>query len=231
MHTRLLLTTTTVVGALLVGPLVESASSQATPDLAAFCEARSNAETTFISGDPESIEALLTTLETAAPPEVSDDAALVARGLAKKAEDAFKDKKFLAALNRIDVYTILNCGYTRIDVAGVDFAFEGIPATIPAGPTAFVFTNEAKKEQHEMLLLRRNEDVTDPAKRLLALREKKLEKKVDFISAASAGPGATQTSFTDLTPGRYIVTCFIPTRTGKHRPHWKEGMYAEFEVA
>ncbi len=49
-------------------------------------------------------------------------------------------------------------GAQVISVTGVDFAFEGIPAEIPAGPTSFEFTNEGEAA-HEMAVFKLGEGV------------------------------------------------------------------------
>lgn len=217
--------------ALVAAPFAGSAPAQGAGDLAAFCQTRAGIEAAFGSEDDQQITAALDSLKTNAPPEVAADATVIAAQLAKSVNKAFENKKFLAALERVDTFVLANCGFPEIDVVGIDYEFQAIPATIPAGTTAFKFTNEAPKEDHEMVIFRLKPGETIAAKQLLKLPEKKAEKLVDFVTASEAAPGHFQVGITDLTPGHYIVACFHPvggTKNGK--PHWVKGMLAEFDV-
>ncbi len=117
-------------------------------------------------------------------------------------------------------------------MTGVDYEFEGIPKEVPSGVAAFTFTNQAKKEDHEMVILRVNDDVHASAKKLLSMPEKKVQKKATFVGAAEAQPGQSQVTLPDLEAGRYVVACFVSTGGKKHgQPHWMRGMYDTFTVS
>ena len=81
------------------------------------------------------------------------------------------------------------------------------------------------------MIFRVNDGVKLSAKKLVALPQKKAEKKVTFVGAAFADPGGSQSSVTDLEPGRYIASCFLPVG-GKKKgaPHFTKGMFTEFEI-
>ena len=113
----------------------------------------------------------------------------------------------------------------------MDYEFDGLPDTVPAGITAFALTNDAPKEEYEIVIFRVNDGVNLSAKKLLSLPEKKVQQKVTFAGAAFAAPGETQTSVADLEPGRYVASCFLPVG-GKKKgaPHFTKGMFTEFEV-
>jgi hypothetical protein len=216
--------------ALVAVPLVGTAAAQA-PDVQAFCAARADLETAFGAGDAKAIKADLVALKANAPSEVATDATLIADLLAKKGEKAFENKKFGAAFERLNTFVLASCGLPEVDVSGIDYEFVGIPDSIPAGMTAFKFSNDAPKEHHEMIVLRVKPGVTDSAKKIVSLPEKKAFKKVDFVAATDAAPGHFGISITDLTPGHYIVACFHPVGGKKDgTPHWKKGMLAEFDV-
>ena len=222
---------TAVMAGVLMAPLASGASAQDTGDLAAFCEARVNVEAGFHRGDEQQITEGLESLKTNAPPEISADATLVADTLAEQGEKAFQNKKFGAAIDRVDQYALTNCGFPEVDVSGIDYEYQGIPPTLAAGTTAFRFTNDAPKEHHEMVVARVKPGVTDSTKKLLGLPEKKVVKKVEVVAAADATPGESQVSIATLEPGHYVVACFFPVNGKKHgKSHWTKGMYTEFDV-
>jgi hypothetical protein len=74
---------------------------------------------------------------------------------------------------------------------------------------------------------------------LLALPEKKVNKKVEFIGGDFAEQDATTYAYVDLKKsGRYAMVCFLPVgstsfealETAQGAPHAAEGMAAEFTV-
>jgi hypothetical protein len=123
------------------------------------------------------------------------------------------------------------CGYETADVTAVDYAFEGLPETLPAGPVSFALTNEGT-EEHEMIVVRRNDGETRPVEELLELPEAEVEQVVTFTGATFAQPGDTGYLAADLDAGGYVALCFIPVGGGEDGPpHFTEGMVTEFEVS
>jgi len=123
------------------------------------------------------------------------------------------------------------CGYESADVTAVDYAFEGLPETLPAGPVSFALTNEGT-EEHEMIVVRRNDGETRPVEELLELPEAEVEGVVTFTGATFAPPGDTGYLAADLEAGGYVAVCFIPVGGADDGPpHFTEGMVAEFEVS
>jgi hypothetical protein len=55
-----------------------------------------------------------------------------------------------------------------VAVHSVDYAYQGVPATLPAAETRFSFTNDSKAEGHEMSLFRINDGVNDSFDQILA---------------------------------------------------------------
>ncbi len=170
-----------------------------------------------------------------APPEIKADIDLfvtTARGLTQTGDlTAFEQPNIEAAQQRVHAYELQNCGWKRVDVAGMDYAFQGLPQTLPAGPTSFEFANKALREEHELALVRINDDVKEPIAELLKLGEQ-ARQKVKPVGEAHAEPGKTDNAVVNLQPGRYAALCFIPVggrETGP--PHASRGMFAEFTVS
>lgn len=220
-----------VVIAMTAGALATAAAAQ-TEDLTAWCQARVDAEAAFGSGDQDAITAALEAFAAAAPAAVAADTTTVADLLAKKGEKAFASKKFVQAIERVDAYVVENCGYPVVEVSAIDYELDGVPPTVAPGITVFHLTNDAPKEEHEIVIFRVNDGVKTPAKKLLSLPEKKIQKLVQFVGATDASPSSSSASVTNLEPGRYVYGCFVPVG-GKKKgaPHFTKGMFGEFEVA
>lgn len=121
---------------------------------------------------------------------VSAGLLLVAAGAAVAQDDAAMDMEGLT-----------------IDVGGVDYAFTGLPTSIPAG-TSLTFTNDGT-EVHEMIVVRITDEVT-PLEELMEMPEEETAGISEFVGYLSAFPGTTaEGSVTVQTPGRYVATCVI----------------------
>lgn len=143
-----------------------------------------------------------------------------------------------------------------VEVRGVDYKFEGLPAEIAAG-TMIEFSNGSDKELHEFVAIRIPDTETRPVSELVTLPE--AETDAIFGSAEPAtvllappGGGDTIQALGDGTiaePGRYAVVCFIPTGADPAAyleaaqnasegppdvaggaPHAANGMFAELKV-
>jgi uncharacterized cupredoxin-like copper-binding protein len=123
-----------------------------------------------------------------------------------------------------------------VDVTAVEYAFEGVPETLPSGNVAFSFSNEGE-EVHEMLMVRYKEETTT-IEDLLELSDRQAQKKIEFLGASFGPPGAEDTETKALTPGKYALLCFVPVgatseeaaETAQGPPHVARGMSAEFTV-
>jgi hypothetical protein len=234
-----------------------TSAAEESADPAEFCDAAVDVEAAFGTGPevdfetatPEQIQAaleefgttvepLLARVEETAPEEIAGDvetAASMAREAVTTGDTAALDgPEFQEADAAMDEYMLAECGYEQVEAVGVDFAYEGIPASVPAGTTALTFTNEGE-ELHEIGLARINDDVTLSVEELLALPEEQAMTMVTFTGGAFAEPGASDTTFLELEPGRYAAVCFIPQGTthdteGSGPPHVALGMLAEFTV-
>jgi hypothetical protein len=121
------------------------------------------------------------------------------------------------------------CGFETTGVTGVDYGFDGVPATFAAGPTAFSFTNESDSEQHEMLVFRKAAGETRSAEEIL--NDPATEEPGEFVTVTFAGPGEQSSALADLTSGDYFMVCFLPVGGAEDGPpHFTQGMLTEFSV-
>ena len=197
--------------------------------------------------DPEQLEAL----RDAGPGEISEELDVVVGAFLEADGDvgkAFSDPAVEENLGAIEDYEADVCGLGDgededegedepvtepiegaqvVPVTGVDFAFEGIPAELDAGPTSFEFTNEGEAA-HEMFIARLGEGVV--LDDLLAADEEPTDEQAQDIGGTYSEPGGTTTyvNAEDLEPGTYAVLCFIPGPEGK--PHYELGMKTTFQV-
>ena len=140
-----------------------------------------------------------------------------------------------------------------IDVTAADFAFAGIPDTVPAG-SRFSLTTAAGAEPHEMVVMKVPDGETRSIEDLVALPMEELEAIFagDPVMVLISMPGTTDTPGvvfpegaqpTVTEPGRYIVICSFPEGTtpedienaqgpleGPGTPHFVLGMTGEFTV-
>lgn len=205
-------------------------------DTAAFCDARARLEAEFNQEppDPAAVTAAIEDLESSAPADLAESAAGLGEILAAAAEsgdDPVQDPAFAENLAPIDEFVLSDCGFETVEVSAVDYAFEGLPESVPAGQTAFALTNDGA-EPHEIVIFRRAEGETRSPEELFALPEEELFSALTFAGAAMAEPGQTSLSIADLEPGAYVATCFVPMGGAEDGPpHFTQGMLAEFEVA
>ena len=146
-----------------------------------------------------------------------------------------------------------------VGIHAVDYGYQGVPGTLPAGETRFSFTNDSQAESHEMTLFRINDGVTESFDQILAEDEAQQNAeqsqqgggqqgggqqppanqnpppapKMSFFASTGSSPG--QTAKMDLVgnlpAGRYGMVCFLPVDSDEAgTPHYKKGMKAEFTV-
>ncbi|HPU39370.1 MAG TPA: hypothetical protein PLS63_07340 [Microthrixaceae bacterium] len=144
-------------------------------------------------------------------------------------------------------------GHDHVEVTAVDFSFEDLPSTIPAG-TRLSLRNNAPRELHELVAFHLPADESRPVAELLKLPEAELTALLGAPSTVLlAPPGGDQIpavgdgTLTD--PGRYLVMCSIPTGVDPAEylkaaaaakgqkpdvnggpPHFTSGMFAELTV-
>jgi hypothetical protein len=238
----------TTVGALLG---IAPAAAQAPPEVTAFCDAAlatdKAAEKALVEKpkqkDIQAFETSLTQIESTAPPEIAASvqaAAAQVRTAIQSRKEPFEDPSFEQNINAIDQYRYNSCGYTQLDVTGIEYEFQGLPKTAPAGKVAIRFTDNGA-EFHELAILRVKSK--DSVKKLAGLSEKELAKKSDPIGGTFATQGQTSYAIAELSkPGRYAVICHLPVgatseealeKAGKKhdtKSHAQEGMIQEIKV-
>ena len=135
----------------------------------------------------------------------------------------------------VDAFAYASCPGNAVALTAIDYEYQGMPATLPAGLNKFKLTNAAPKEAHEFGIAKLTAAgaAMDPQK-LLALPEKKLGKFVDFEHASGtyAEPGTSGYTVADLDPGTYIYLCSLHVGGKKTGPlHFMKGMYGIVTVA
>ncbi|HEY8524677.1 MAG TPA: hypothetical protein VIL48_06935 [Acidimicrobiales bacterium] len=238
----------------------DEAADEAGGDTAAYCDAHLALESApppdidFATATPDEItegvrtyaadvmRPLAEEVLATAPDELSDDFAVLDAALDQMAASgdpsAFDAPEATEAERRIHAHDLEACEWATVDVTAADYAFDGLPDELTAGVTSFELANEGQ-EAHELLLLRKNDGVTQSAEELLALPEEEAMELVTMVGdPPSAPPGADDYAIVDLEPGDYVAACFVPTgATGEDGPppagppHAAHGMVAEFRVA
>jgi hypothetical protein len=140
-----------------------------------------------------------------------------------------------------------------VEITAVDYAFVGVPESVPAG-TTLMLENTSTAEVHEIVAIRLPDDETRPVGELLQLPEEELATLFPFVeTVVIAPPGEdgfpVEGTGTLTEPGRYALICAIPTGADPAEylaaaaaseggppdveggpPHFVNGMYAELTV-
>jgi hypothetical protein len=244
-----LTTASAVVG---IAPTVAGAQTQPTPEVTAFCDAGLKVDRAFAAADEsdkgptkkqqQAIDTALTDVQSKAPPEIAADVQSVIgiiQSAAQNKQNPEENPTFQQNLSAIDQYRYNSCGYNQVQVTGIEYEFQGLPKTLPAGKTAIQFTDNGA-ELHELDVFRVKGK--DSVKKIIGLSEKEQRKKVEGVGGTFATQGQTTYTFVDLTkPGRYGVVCHLPVgsttpqaaeQAGKKhaKSHAQEGMYATITV-
>jgi hypothetical protein len=147
-----------------------------------------------------------------------------------------------------------------VGIHAVDYGYQGVPGTLPAGEVRFSFVNDSQAEGHEMTLFRINDGVTESFDQILAEDEAQQQAaaqnaaaqdpqaagqqpaaeqapppapKMSFFASTGSAPGqsARMDLIGNLPAGRYGMVCFLPVVNDEaSTPHYKKGMKAEFTV-
>jgi len=120
---------------------------------------------------------------------------------------------------------------SEVEIAGADYAFQ-VPASLPAGRTAFRFNNKGKvRHELNIALLKPGVQV----ERVLETRRagKPVQALIEGpvgVLFADAGERSSGTISTDLVAGReYAVICIFRDSAGA-KPHFDMGMYSVIRV-
>jgi len=123
------------------------------------------------------------------------------------------------------------CDLVAVDVVAKEYRYEHAPDTLAAGRVSFALTNEGV-EDHEMVLFKRAEGVTESLDELLQLPQDQAMGKMQFTGVAFGSPGTTNYVTVDLEPGTYFIVCFLPQGGGEDgAPHFMSGMQHTITVS
>jgi uncharacterized cupredoxin-like copper-binding protein len=117
-----------------------------------------------------------------------------------------------------------------VTVHASEFAFAA-PKSISAGQTTFRLVNDGKMLHHLTILkLEQGKTMKDLA---AAMKDPNAPPPAWLVSVGgpnAAVPGSTIEATLDLTPGNYVLACFIPS-PGDPTPHAMKGMIAPMTVS
>jgi hypothetical protein len=113
--------------------------------------------------------------------------------------------------------------------AATEFAYEG-PDVLPAGDVTLTMDNQGK-QMHELALgeLLEGKTMDDVQALLMKGVPKKAPTWFRQVGGTGAAPGETGTIDAELTPGTYLMLCFVPDQASK-KPHVMLGMMKEVTV-
>jgi hypothetical protein len=226
-----------------------TAAKAASATDAKFCDAVLAGDQLFASSeqpDPAKWDAIVATLKSSTPDEVSGQIDYVITETTKMVQGAAvgsgPSEEYLQKLDEVHKWMAGNCGWPTVEATAKEYAFTGIPDTVDAGDVVLALTNDGK-EVHEMNVMRINDGVTESIDDLLKLPEEEAQTKTTQTGSAFAVPGTTGYAAATLKPGRYAVVCFIPQGTTPDKmdamqsgeasgtPHAMMGMHTEFTVS
>lgn len=179
-------------------------------------------------------------IREAAPAEVKDEVSEIVTLFEEKGPESFEDDRFNELDRTVNEHAVGACDAEKVSVKAVDYAFQGVPGTVEAGPVGFFFENTGT-ELHEMVLLRKNDDTKESFEQIVKLPRDEGEKKVTALGGAFAFPGKEDVRLVELEEGEYAMVCFIPVGSTPDKaesdkepegpPHVTRGMLQEFKVA
>lgn len=192
-----------------------------------------------LAGDPSGIGAIAADFTSSAPANLTEAATTMADAYsslaAGGASTVFGEPAYVAAAADISDAYFAGCDVDEeLDVDGVDYGFDGLPAEVAAGRVAVRFTNKTEHDEaHELVLFKRNPGTDEPVEELLALPEEESMAKVTMAGVVFAdSPEQEAVAMLDLEPGEYVAVCFLPVGGGEEGPpHFVQGMVAEFEAS
>src|SRR5690606_10378296 len=122
---------------------------------------------------------LVDEMEASAPEEVAEDATTVADGVRTSVEqgdyEAGITDAVIAADAAVDAYVFEHCEMAEeVDVVAQEYAFDGLPAELPAGRVGIRFTNDGR-ELHEAAFLRIVDGEERSVEELLSLPEEEAQ--------------------------------------------------------
>ncbi len=187
-----------------------------------------------------SVAVPLGALVTSAPDEIRDEVEEISRTMRQFRDDAdvsaIDDDEFDELTRTVDAFLQDNCTGAKATVEADEYAYDGLPPTLPAG-TVRVELENTGDEAHEMIVLVRQPGVTETYDQILALPDDQIEGKVDFVGGTSANPDGTSYLVASMPVGDYLFVCTFGKGTtddedpADGEPHFTLGMKQEVKVA
>jgi hypothetical protein len=228
----------TALAAVALAATIGAACGSDDNDTAAMSTAACDAYATIgasMFGDPSAVPEAAATLAAEAPEELHESAVTYGNTFVAAFdgdEAALESPEFVAAAEELGAAAYETCeSAAQLDVEGIDYGFEGLPEEVDSGRLAIRFTNATSAdEQHELVLMKKADGVTQTAAELLELPEEELMSAAVPVAVVFADEkGGESVSLVDLEPGSYVAICMIPTG-GDGAPHAMNGMIADLEV-
>ncbi len=188
-------------------------------------------------GDPSIAGPSLEMFVDSLPAELTAPGTVVVDGLSaafEGDEEAMFAPEFVEAHEQVGDAMWAGCeAASRLDVTGVDYGFEGLPAEVPAGMMALKFTNgTSSSEPHELIVLQRPPGDTTPIDEIATMSPDEVMADFPMVGVVFVdSPEGSSASFIDLPTGSYVAICTIPVggaETGD--PHAAHGMIAALEA-
>lgn len=204
---------------------------------AAACDAYAGLQAAFF-GDPAALGPAADAFAAVAPENLSDSVDVLRTAMVSEDPAVTETPEYAAAQTAVGDAVFTGCDVeTTVEVTGVDYEFEGLPAQLAAGRTALRLTNDsAADEPHELIIATGANG--ESAEELMAMPLEELFGAVRPVGLAfTTSPGDTATTLVDLEPGEYIVICTLPVggfdaaQDGPGDPHSNHGMVAALTVA
>lgn len=233
------------------------AGGDAAADGGEFCDAAVAVDAANMgleSGEstPEDVDAAMQEAEDSAPDEIAEAVGTMvseSKALAAQAEEApegegpppIPSEEFFAASAEVGGYLGDNCDLGALDVTATDYAFGGIPETVPAGTTVLTFANDGT-EFHEAVVMQIADGEERSFEELMALPEEEAMALVTNKAFVLAPPDAETYVTAELDAGRYVAICFVPVGAtpeamasgaplDESDGHFMHGMVSEFQVS
>jgi plastocyanin len=112
----------------------------------------------------------------------------------------------------------------KVTITATEYAFD-VPAEVPAGYVEVTLVNNGKEGHHAQIVKLADGVTVDEFKAAASKTDIKSLSDDSFVG----GPNGAGTVIAHLTPGNYVVVCFIPGDDGQ--PHVAKGMIKEFTVS
>lgn len=185
-------------------------------------------------------------VQDTAPDEVSEEVGLVVAAVDAAAEAGTVEAlqgtaEVQEARQTLHAYDLEHCGWGQEDVEAQDYAFDGVSESLEAGPVSFELSNEGN-EYHELAVIRKQDGTTESFAEILAMEdEEQQQAKAQFFGGIPAvAPGAGAYVVVDLTPGEYLIACFLSVGSTPEKfeagpvegaPHLSKGMQRQLDVS